>query len=97
MKRKNIIFIIYQKLLWLLGFPTGEYITFMLRRQEARLGVFWWLSIGATLGYLTVLLHQWTNPVWFSILVYPVNELALVLVWHVVGTPDPGDKDVSDV
>jgi len=91
--KKNVFFIIYQKLLWLLGFKTGEYITFMLKRQEQRLGVFWWLTIGATLGYLTILIHTWVkSPVWFSILVYPVNELALVLVWHVVKTPGVPEK-----
>lgn len=79
-------------ILWFLGFPKGEYITFMLKRQEQRLGVFWWLSIGATLGYLTVLLHTWLNQIWFSILVFPVNELALVLVWHVVKTPEVNKK-----
>lgn len=81
---------LYKKILWLLGFASGEYITYMLKRQELRLGVFWWLSIGATQGYLATLLHQFLSPFWFAILVFPSNQVLLLLVWHVVKTPDPG-------
>jgi hypothetical protein len=88
----NIIYKIYQKILWLLGFPAGEYITFMLKRQELRLGIFWWLSIAATQGYLTVILHQFVSTAWFIVLVFPINEIALILVWHVVRTPEPETK-----
>jgi len=88
----KLIFKIYQKILWLAGFPGGEYITFMLRRQEARLGLFWWLSIGATIGYITVLLHNYLSTPWFILSIFPVNELCLVLVWHVVRTPEPNQN-----
>jgi hypothetical protein len=64
----------------------------MLRRQEVRLGIFWWLSIGATMGYITLLLHNYLPTAWFIIAVFPANEAALVLVWHVVRTPEPPNK-----
>lgn len=87
------IYKIYKKLLWLFGFANGEYITYMLKRQEVRLGVFWWLSIGATQGYLATILHQLLPPLWFAILVFPANQILLLLVWHVVKTQDPDESE----
>ncbi len=50
---------IYCKLLWFLGFKLpedppveSEKITFMLRRQKQRLGIWWWLMVGGTFVFL---------------------------------------------
>jgi len=75
---------IYRKLLWFLGFASGEYITYMMRRQEKRLGVLWWLLVAMTLAGSTLLLHTWLNQVLFTVLLFPVHFLAILLVWHVV-------------
>jgi hypothetical protein len=34
---------IYHKLLWFMGFKTGEHVSDMLARQKKRLGKWWWI------------------------------------------------------
>jgi hypothetical protein len=53
---------IYCALLWFFGFFPGGKITFMLRRQKQRLGVWWWVMIAgtgflATGGFTWLILH----------------------------------------
>lgn len=49
---------IYNFLLWFCGFAKGEKITFMLKRQKQRLGIWWWfLSLGTIGGLITLLIH----------------------------------------
>jgi len=44
-----MIFKIYRALLWFFGFQEGERITFMMRRQKDRLGIWWWVMVGGTI------------------------------------------------
>lgn len=78
---------IYKALLWFLGFKNGEYITFMLKRQELRLGVLWWLLVATTQAAITVIMRNYLSEVWFTALIFPVNIITVILVWHVVRTP----------
>jgi len=73
---------IYRALLWFLGFTKGEYITYMLRRQEARLGVWWWFMVFGTqtIAILAVQLAPWW---WPEILTVIVTALVGWLAWHV--------------
>lgn len=79
--------------LWVTGFfdADGEYpttgdrekITFMLRRQQQRLGIIWWvLSLGTLLGVWTVcIMVSW----WFS----PLEAFLLWLFVHILWVYKP--------
>jgi len=55
---------IYQKLLWFMGFKTGETISAMLARQKKRLGNWWWLfPITTLLGTLGLFIFE----IWLTI------------------------------
>ena len=84
----KLIYRLYLRILWIAGFPAGEYITFMLKRQERRFGIKWWLLIAITQSYAIALLHAIVSTGWFVVLLYPVNITILILVWHVVNTAD---------
>ena len=86
---------LYKSILWFLGFAKGEYITYMMQRQEKRLGVLWWLLIAATLAIITIELHTWTSQLLFSVLIFPLNFTVILLVWHVVKSP--GAKQATTI
>jgi hypothetical protein len=73
---------IYRAILWFLGFTKGDYITYMLRRQEARLGVWWWFIVFGT--QTALILAVQTTPWWFpQILTIIITALVGWLAWHV--------------
>jgi hypothetical protein len=74
-------------MLWILGFARGEYITYMLKRQSSRLGGLWWLFIALTISGITVIMDKCLTALLFTILLFPVHFLIILLVWHVVITP----------
>lgn len=73
---------VYRWALYVLGFPAGEYITFMWRRQEKRLGVLWWLLVASTEALAITLLDQYAG--WWRIPVqYITCFLIAIVFWHV--------------
>lgn len=80
---------VYKAVLWFLGFERGEYITRMLKRQEIRLGLIWWLIISASISGVTMLLHQVLSTLWFAFVIYPVGMLGFILIWHVTKSKKP--------
>lgn len=73
---------IYRAILWFLGFTKGDYITYMLRRQEARLGVWWWFIVFGTQTAL-ILAVQMAPWWWPDILTIIITALVGWLAWHV--------------
>jgi hypothetical protein len=80
---------IYKALLWLMGFESGEFITYLWRRQAKRLGVLWWLLVASTQGIAVVFLDNWTSA-WRMLIQIVVCLLIAVIFWHVATgtTPD---------
>jgi len=72
----------YRALLWFLGFMKGDYITHMLRRQEARLGVWWWFLVFGTqaAAILAVDPLPWWWPTITRVLIVAIVGW---LAWHV--------------
>lgn len=50
---------LYQKLLWFLGFQTGDTISAQLARQKKRLGWKWFILPGGTILFTIALLAGW--------------------------------------
>jgi len=73
---------IYKAFLWICGFPSGEYITFMWRRQEARLGVLWWLLVASTESLAIVLLDRWQSH-WNVLVTFITCFVIAIVFWHV--------------
>ena len=75
-------FKIYKSILWILGFESGEYITYLWRRKAKRLGVLWWLLVASTQGFAIITLNYWHSafriPVQFAVCL-----LIAVIFWHV--------------
>lgn len=82
----------YKAFLWIAGFHTGDYITFMWRRQEKRLGVLWWILVASTESLAVALLDSWHSM--FRISVQFVTCIAIAVVfWHVAtGNLPPGEN-----
>jgi len=73
---------IYHAILWFLGFVKGDYITYMLRRQEARLGVWWWFMVFGTQGAIILAVRK--TPWWWPEIITLITvTLVGVLAWHV--------------
>ena len=85
----NFILKLYKYLLYVMGFETGEYITYLWRRQAKRLGVLWWLLVASTEGFAVVSLHYWQSVLRIPTQ-YAVCLLIAVIFWHVATgtTPD---------
>jgi hypothetical protein len=73
---------IYKALLWLMGFESGEFITYLWRRQAKRLGVLWWLLVASTQGFAIILLDSW-HSVYKIPVQFVVCLLIAVIFWHV--------------
>lgn len=86
MKKYNWIMKTYKAILWFFGFKSGEYITYMLKRSELRLGFFWWAMFSVITSLLTWVLHTYLGELWFIFALYPLNMLVLLLIWHVAYT-----------
>ncbi len=57
-KGKNVD-AIYHKLLWFMGFKTGEHVSNMLARQKKRLGKWWWIfPITTVIGTLALFFFE---------------------------------------
>lgn len=86
---------IYRALLWFFGFARGEYITFMLRRQEARLGVWWWLLVFATQGSGIVLSDLFLHLPWSLVVTLGLTIIVGVLAWHVDNAKIPDETTIE--
>ena len=75
-------FKIYKAILWVLGFESGEFITYLWRRQAKRLGVLWWLLVGTTQGFAIVFLDSWESAYRIPVQIVVCLMIA-VIFWHV--------------
>ena len=74
---------LYRALLWFFGFKNGEYVTYMLRRQEARLHYWWWFLVIQT-GFGFTILWHYLFAFWvFLVLSAGTGSLVALLAWHV--------------
>jgi hypothetical protein len=82
-------FKIYKAFLWVMGFESGEYITYLWRRQAKRLGVLWWLLVASTQGFVIISLNYWLSA-WRIPIQFVACLLIAVIFWHVATgtTPD---------
>ena len=91
-----MIFKAYKWILYVMGFPAGEYITFMWRRQEKRLGVLWWLLVASTEGLAIVSLDLWHSN-WRVPVQFVVCFLIAIVFWHVATGTVPDDSLQSKI
>jgi len=90
-KFSRAIFTGYKGILWIMGFRKGEYITFMWRREEARLGVLWFVFVAITQSCAIIFLDSWHSALRIWVQMF-VCILIAVVFWHVAtGTIPPSD------
>jgi hypothetical protein len=82
----------YKAFLWLMGFPRGEYITFMWRRQEKRLGVLWWVLVASTEALAVVWFDSW-HYILRPLCQFVICLLIAVIFWHVATGKIPDNED----
>jgi len=91
-KFSRAIFATYKGILWLMGFRKGDYITFMWRREEERLGVLWFVLVAITQGCAIIFLDSWHSVLRIWVQMFACILIAVVF-WHVAtGGLPPGEN-----